>query len=284
MLPRIHANTEKAMPVEIQPAVQTKVRIYSGYALTILFALFMLMDACMKFTHAAPVVEANNQLGFPLHLVAGIGVLALVLLALYLIPRTAVLGAVLFTGYLGGAIALQLRVDNPLFSNILFPIYIALFLWGGLWLRNPVLRELFPLTASDPNPPVSKKLFWTGYILTGIGALLIFLTAIMKFVYVPPAGSPPPVFPIHHVHHLAYIEIICAILYLIPRTSVLGAVLLTGYLGGATCINLRSGESLASSLVPVIIGIILWAGLWFRNRGIRYLLPVEGLRVYRRTA
>jgi hypothetical protein len=266
------------MPVEVQPA-PSKVARNTGYALTILFALFMLMDSGVKFTHAPQVIDANNQLGFPLHLVPAIGVLALILLALYLIPRTAVLGAILFTGYFGGAIALQLRVDNPLFSHTLFPIYIALFLWGGLWLRNPVLRELFPLTSSDPNPPVSKKLLWTGYILTGIGALLIFLTAIMKFVYVPPAGSPPPVFPTHHVHHLAYIEIICAILYLIPRTSFLGAVLLSGYLGGATCINLRSGESLAASLIPVLISVILWAGLWLRNRGVRCLLPVEGSRV-----
>ena len=272
------------MPVEIQPAVQTKVRIYSGYALTILFALFMLMDAGMKFTHAAPVIEANNQLGFPLHLVPAIGVLAFVLLTFYLIPRTAVLGAVLFTGYFGGAIALHLRVDHPLFSYTLFPIYIALFLWGGLWLRDPILRELFPLTTPDPTPSTSKKLLWTGYVLTTLGALLILFTAVMKFIYVPPAGSPPPSFPMHHIHHLAYIEIACTILYLIPRTSVLGCVLLTGYLGGATCINLRDGQSVGGALIPAFIGVILWAGLWLRNRGVLYLLPVEGLYVYRRTA
>ena len=271
------------MPVETQAPTQSKARPYTGYALTALFALFMLMDVGMKFTHAAPVVEANTQLGFPLHLVPAIGVLALVLLALYLIPRTSTLGAVLFTGYLGGAIALQLRVDNPLFSNILFPIYIALFLWGGLWLRDPVLRAIFPFTASESDPFFSKKQVRTSYILTAIGALLILFTAVMKFIYVAPAGSPPPAFPLHHIHHLAYIEIICAILYLIPRTAVLGCVLLTGYLGGATCINLRSGESLATSLVPVFIGIILWAGLWLRNRGVRYLLPVEGLHLYRRS-
>ena len=263
--------------IETQPT-SSKARLYTGYTLTALFALFMLMDAGMKFTHATPVIEANNQLGFPLPLVPAIGILALVLLALYLIPRTSTLGAVLFTGYLGGAIALQLRVENPLFSHILFPIYIALFLWGGLWLRIPILRELFPLTASNPNPPTSKKLRWTGYVLTALGALLILFTAVMKFIYVAPAGSPPPSFPMHHIHHLAYIEILCTILYLIPRTSFAGAVLLTGYLGGATCINLRSGESLVASLVPVFIGVILWAGLWLRNHGIRYLLPIEGLR------
>jgi len=272
------------MPVEIQTA-PSKVSIRTGYALTTLFTLFLLMDAGMKFTHAAPVIEANNQLQFPLHLVPAIGVLALVLLALYLIPRTSVLGAVLFTGYFGGAIALHLRVDHPLFSYTLFPIYIALFLWGGLWLRDPILRELSPLTTPPLQPPASKTFLRTGYVLTALGALLILFTAVMKFVYVPPAGSPPPAFPLHHIHHLAYIEIICAILYLIPRTSFTGAVLLTGYLGGATCINLRSGESLAASLVPVVIGVTLWAGLCLRNLGILLnLLPIEGLTFYRRTA
>jgi hypothetical protein len=272
------------MPVQTQPATTTKASRNTGYVLTTLFSLFMLMDAGMKFSHAAPVVEANNQLEFPLHLVPAIGVLAIVLLALYLIPRTSVLGAVLFTGYLGGAIALHLRVDDPVFSHILFPIYIALFLWGGLWLRNAILRELFPLTTPPPRLPASKKLLWTGYIITALGALLILFTAVMKFTYVPPAGSPPPSFPMHHIHHLAYIEILCTILYLIPRTSVLGCVLLTGYLGGATCINLRAGESLASSLIPVFISVILWAGLWLRNYDLRALLPVEGLTVYKRTA
>src|ERR1700754_1305212 len=103
---------ENTMPVDTQPVTTTKTARYTGYALTTLFTLFMLMDAGMKFTHAAAVIEANNQLGFPLELVPAIGVLALVLLALYLIPRTSVLGAVLFTGYLGGAIALHLRVDH----------------------------------------------------------------------------------------------------------------------------------------------------------------------------
>jgi hypothetical protein len=254
------------MPVEVQPATTSKVALYTGYVLTTLFALFMLMDAGMKFTHATPVIEANKQLEFPLDLVPAIGVLALVLLALYLIPRTAVLGAILFTGYLGGAIALHLRVDHPLFSHTLFPIYIALFLWGGIWLRNPVLRELFPLTAPAPDSTTSKKLLRTGYVLTTLGALLILFTAVMKFIYVPPAGSPPPVFPPHHIHNLAYLEILLTILYVIPRTSLL------------------SGESLASSLVTVLISVILWAGLWLRNRGVRYLLPVEDSRVYRPTA
>ncbi|WP_084080211.1 DoxX family protein [Edaphobacter aggregans] len=263
------------MPVQTQPATTTKAALYTGYTLTTLFALFMLMDAGMKFTHAAPVIEANNQLGFPIHLVPAIGVLALVCLAVYLIPATSVLGAVLFTGYLGGAIALHLRVDNPLFSHTLFPIYIALFLWGGLWPRDANLRELFPVTHPPAQLPSLKKTLWTGYALTALGALLVLFSAVMKFIYVPPAGSPPPSFPLHHFHHIAYIEIACTILYLIPRTSFSGAVLLAGYLGGATCINLRDGQSLGSSLIPAFIAVILWAGLWLRDLRLHRLLPLR---------
>jgi len=262
------------MPVETQTR-PSRARTYTAYTLTALFTLFMAFDAIVKFSHADAVVQANNDLGFPLHLVPAIGVLALVLLALYLIPAISVLGAVLFTGYLGGAIALHLRVDHPLFSYTLFPIYIALFLWGGLWLRDAQLRELFPITSPAPTQTTSKKLLWTGYILTALGALLILFTAVMKFIYVPPAGSPPPAFPLHHIHHLAYIEILCIAVYLFPRTSILGAVLLTGYLGGATCINLRAGESLGVSLVPAFIGVILWAGLWLRDSRLRSLIPVR---------
>ena len=261
------------MPVEIQ-ATQSKATLNTGYALTTLFTLFMAFDAAVKFTHAAPVIAANNELGFPLALVPTIGILALVLLALYLIPATSVLGAVLFTGYLGGAIALHLRIDHPLFSYTLFPIYIALFLWGGIWLRDASLRQLLPITETPFTPPSSKAQLRTGYVLSGIGALLIVFTAVMKFVYVPPAGAPE-LFPKHHIHHLGYIELICIALYLIPRTSVLGSVLLTAYLGGATCINLRSGDSLGTSLVPVFISVILWAGLWLRDTRLRALLPLR---------
>jgi hypothetical protein len=263
------------MTVDIQ-TTPSKARLYTGYTLTALAILFLLMDAGMKFTTSPQVVETQRQLGFPMHLTPGIGVVALVCLAVYVIPATSVLGALLFTGYLGGAIALHLRVDNPLFSHILFPIYIALFIWGGIWLRDRGLRELFPVTSRPAASTQSKKLLWTGYVCTGLSALLILFTAVIKLTYAPPAGAPtPPLFPLHHMHHLAFIEIICIALYLIPGTSFSGAVLMTAYLGGATAINLRSGESIAGSLVPVLIGVILWAGLWLRDGRIRQLFPIR---------
>lgn len=261
------------MTVDIQ-TTPSKARLYTGYTLTALAILFFLMDASMKFTTNPQVIAAQTQLGFPMSLTPGIGVLAIVCTVLYAIPATSVLGALLLTGYLGGAIALQLRVDNPLFTHTLFPIYIALFIWGGIWLRNRALLEVFPITHASAAPEPSKKLRWTGYILTALGALLILFTAVMKFVYIPKPGDPV-LFPPHHIHHLAYIEILCTLLYLIPGTSFLGCVLLTAYLGGATAINLRSGESIGASLIPAFIGVFLWAGLWVRDARLRGLFPLR---------
>jgi hypothetical protein len=252
----------------------SKTRLYTGYVLSTLAILFLVMDACMKFTTNPQVIAAQTQLGWPSRLSPAIGILALICTALYAIPATSVLGALLLTGYLGGAIALHLRVDNPLFSHTLFPIYIALFLWGGIWLRNATLREVLPLTSRPVANASSKKQLWTGYILTALSALLILFTAVMKFVYVPKPGEPI-LFPQHHIHHLAYIEILCTILYLFPSTSFLGAVLLVSYLGGATSINLREGQSLGTSLITVIIGIVLMAGPWLRDSRLRRLFPIR---------
>lgn len=263
------------MNVETQTASPSKSRLYIGYTFTALSLLFLVMDASFKFTSSPQVVQAQTQLGFPMQLTPAIGALALVCTALYAIPATTVLGALLLTGYLGGAIALHLRVDNPLWTHTLFPIYIALFLWGGIWLRDPRLRRVFPVTSRSQASGSSRKLIVTGYILTAVSALLILLTAVMKFTFVPKPGSPPPMFPFHHIHHLAYIEIVCTILYLFPATSVLGAVLMTGYLGGATAVNLRAGEAVLPSLVPVVIGVVLWAGLWLRDARLRTLFPIR---------
>ena len=90
-------------------------------------------------------MESFQQLGYPMHLAPIIGIIELVCLAVYVIPRTSVLGAILFTGYLGGAIATHVRVGNPLFTHVLFPIYVAALLWGGLFLRDDRLRALIPL-------------------------------------------------------------------------------------------------------------------------------------------
>ncbi len=112
-------------------------RILSGIAV-----LFLLFDGATKLVKLAPVVEATVQLGYPERAVVPIGALVLIGTALYLVPRTAVLGAIFLTGFLGGAVATHVRVGNPLFTHALFPTYVAALLWGGLALRDARLRAL----------------------------------------------------------------------------------------------------------------------------------------------
>jgi hypothetical protein len=116
-----------------------------GRALSALPVLFLLFDAGIKFTPLDVVAQSMGQLGYPASAALGIGLLELACIALYVTPRTSVLGVVLLTGYLGGAIASHVRVGNPLFSHVLFPVYVAALLWAGLYLREPRLRALLPL-------------------------------------------------------------------------------------------------------------------------------------------
>jgi hypothetical protein len=120
--------------------------IWTGRILSGIAVLFLAFDAAMKLFAMAPAVETTGQLGYPASTLLPIGIIQVVCLILYLIPRTAVLGGVLWTGYLGGAIATHVRVGSPLFSHILFPLYIAALLWGGLWLRD---RRVAALIAED---------------------------------------------------------------------------------------------------------------------------------------
>jgi hypothetical protein len=117
----------------------------AGWSLTGLFTAFMLFDVSIKLAQLPMVEQTGAELGLPAGSGLRIGVMEAVLLALYLFPRTAVLGAVLFTGLFGGTMAVHLVAGNPLFSHLLFGLYLALFAWGGLWLRDARLREIFPL-------------------------------------------------------------------------------------------------------------------------------------------
>ena len=112
-------------------------RILSGLAIA-----FLTFDVALKLVPNKMALEATVGLGYQPHHVAIIGAIGLVCLILYVIPRTAPLGAILWTGYLGGAIATNLRLDLPLFSHTLFPIYVAALIWGGLYLRDPRVRAL----------------------------------------------------------------------------------------------------------------------------------------------
>jgi len=115
----------------------------AGWILTGFAGLFLLMDAAMKIVKTAPAVKGTVELGYPEGSLVGIGALLLLCTVVYLIPRSAIVGAVLLTGYLGGAIATQVRVGNPLFTHVLFPIYLAIMIWGALYLRDQRVRALY---------------------------------------------------------------------------------------------------------------------------------------------
>ena len=123
----------------------SKAALWGGRVMSGLPALFLLMDGAMKLMKPAPVVTATVELGYPKTVIAPLGVVLLASTVLYLVPRTAVLGAILLTAYLGGAVAAHLRVGNPMLTHTLFPVFFGALLWGGLCLRDARLRALLPL-------------------------------------------------------------------------------------------------------------------------------------------
>ncbi len=125
--------------------------LWIGRTLSGLAVLFLAFDVAIKLFSTEAAVTATTELGYRPHHLPVIGAIGLVCLVLYVIPRTAPLGAILWTGYFGGAVATQLRVDNPLLSHILFPTYVAALVWGGLYLRDDRVRALLrPIPVSRP--------------------------------------------------------------------------------------------------------------------------------------
>jgi len=120
-------------------------RKWSGRIIFILIVLFMAFDGIVHVINPSFVVAAFAQDGFPDSLAVVIGVVELVCLLLYVIPRTSVLGAILLTGYLGGAVSINARAGMPLFSAILFPVYIGILVWLALYLRDPRLQDHLPI-------------------------------------------------------------------------------------------------------------------------------------------
>ena len=121
--------------------------VWTGRIISTLAVLFLVFDSAGKLLKIQPVLDGAAQLGYPISTMFGIGLVLLLCVVAYVIPRTAVLGAVLLTGYLGGAIATHVRVQSPLFTHTLFPIYIAMFVWGGLFLRDARVRAVLPWRA-----------------------------------------------------------------------------------------------------------------------------------------
>lgn len=124
---------------------QSNAALWTGRILSILCILFLLVDALMKVANAAPSVEGSIQLGWPEQSVQGIGIVLLICIILYIIPRTAILGAILLTGYLGGAISIMVRVSQPYY----FPLIFGVLVWAGLFLRDEKLRTIIPFRKED---------------------------------------------------------------------------------------------------------------------------------------
>jgi hypothetical protein len=120
----------------------TNAQMWIGRVLSGVAVLFLGMDAVMKVMRIPAAVKGTTELGYPAGVLLPLGIIQLIALALYLAPRTRVLGAIVWTGYLGGAVATHVRIGNPLFSHVLFPVYVAALLWGGLYLRDLRLREV----------------------------------------------------------------------------------------------------------------------------------------------
>ena len=119
---------------------------WTGRVLSALAVLFLVLDAVAKLLRLEPVLEGARQLGYSADATFGIGLTLLACVVVHVVPRTSVLGAVLLTGYLGGAVATHMRVGDPLPTHTLFPLYVAALLWGGLWLRDRRVRALLAPT------------------------------------------------------------------------------------------------------------------------------------------
>ncbi len=241
-------------------------RILSGLAV-----LFLLFDGIAKLFKPAPVVEATTQLGYSASVIVPLGIVLTFCTIIYVIPRTAKLGAILLTGYLGGAVATHVRVGGGWFP-ILFPVIFGVLLWGGLYLRDERLHSLVPLTTQPST--TSKQMLWAGRILSALPVLMLLFSAIMKFM--KPAqvlqGLAQFGYQESVVLSLGILELACTVVYLVPRTAVLGAILLTGYLGGATATHVRVGDQF---FIPIVLGVLLWGGLYLRDERLRALIPLQ---------
>lgn len=167
-----------------QTAPISKKALWTGRVLSTLPVLMLLMSAVMKLVKPAPVVEGFAKLGYPEGLALGLGILELVCTLVYVNPRTAILGAILLTGYLGGATATHVRVGDP----FLTPVVLGVLVWGGLYLRDERLRALLPLRRdpSDEVDPAGARVPWFKRILIGFGVAAVVFALIV--------GLQPPEF------------------------------------------------------------------------------------------
>jgi len=133
------------MDHDLRPAPIPKGQLWTGRVLSTVAILFMLFDTVIHAMRGPQVVQGFAQLGFPLSIAIPLSTIEFIGIVLYVFPRTSALGAILLTGYLGGAVAAQVRIGAPLLGFVLAPVYVALFLWVGLYLRDERVRAVVPV-------------------------------------------------------------------------------------------------------------------------------------------
>ena len=264
------------MQASAQPAPVSTTKLWAGIVISALPALFLLFDGVMKLVKPRFVVEATVQLGYPESVILGLGIVLTACTVIYVIPRTAVLGAILLTGYLGGAVATHVRAGGGPFP-ILFPVIVGALLWEGLSLRDD--RMIKHLQSGTQTASVSNKAVWAGRIVSALPAMMLIFSGVLKLA--KPAGARIVEefgrlgYPENVILDIGSLEIACTVVYIIPRVSVLGAILLTGYLGGAVATHVRIGDPLPNVLGPIIFGALVWVGLYLRDQRLRALLPLR---------
>jgi hypothetical protein len=143
-----HVMSSQVFPILADTAPVSKSALWSGRVLSGLVIVFLLFDGAIKLVPWPVVTETMDRMGYGSSetLARSLGLVTLVCTVLYAVPPTSILGAILLTGYLGGAIASHVRIGSPLFSHVLFGFYLGLMVWGGLWLRDRRLRALMPFS------------------------------------------------------------------------------------------------------------------------------------------
>jgi hypothetical protein len=239
--------------------------------------LFLLFDGVIKLLNAVPVVKAQTQLGIPQNLTLSIGILELACVLVYAIPQSSILGAILLTGYLGGATAIQMRVGNPLFTHLLFPLYVGALLWIGVYLRDDRLRRLlaFPrVLHTDPRREsvgrersTSKRLNVALWIVQGLLAALFLFAGSTKLLLpislLMSMGSPNQiVLPGWFLRFIGTAEVLGAIglilpclLHIRPRLTPVAAMGLVIVMIGATSLTIAA-DGFIPALFPIIAGFL----------------------------
>src|SRR5262245_49461303 len=248
----------------------TKKRAWAGRIISAVPVLFLVFDGTMKLMNAVPVVEAQNQLGIPQNLTLSIEILELACVLVYAIPGSSILGAILLTGYLGGATAIQLRVGNPLFTHLLFPAYVGAFLWAGLYLGDERLRQVLTLRNAVRGfhvRAISKKLNVALWIVQGLLAALFLFAGSTKLLLpidvLMSMGSPNQIaLPGWFIKFIGVAEVLGAIGLILPRLlqirpglTPLAATGLVIIMIGATSLTWVA-DGLAPASFPMVVGLL----------------------------